>query len=166
MKFTANSYGESWDSSRAKSWIQVQYQWVPVRKTISSACKLTQKLIFRSIDRSLCPTGHMPWFILRLWRFLYIREAGRRGYKITVYSVLLSKWTYKTLSLAMYMWGRLCMTILYTLGSRELAWKPPRYKSQLSFYLRSFCFPFVFGYVNLYANEGETKEKSKLPEIK
>ena len=44
--------------------------------------------------------------------------------------------------------------------------KTSRYKSQLSFYLRSFCFPFVFGYVNLYANEGETKEKSKLPEIK
>ena len=40
VKFTANSYGESWDSSRAKSWIQVQYQWVPVQKTISSTCKL------------------------------------------------------------------------------------------------------------------------------
>ena len=60
---------------------------------------------------------------------------------------------------------RLCMTILYTLGRRELAWKPPRYKSQLIFYLRSFCFLFVFGYVDLCANEGETKEKSKLPEI-
>ena len=103
---------------------------------IITATEITQtgystKLIFRSIDRSLRPIGHMPWLILHLWGFLCIREGGRRGNKITVYSVLLSKWTYKSLSLAMYMWGRLCMTILYTLGSRELAWKPPRYKSQL-----------------------------------
>ena len=41
------------------------------------------KNIFRSINRSLCSTGRMPWVILHLWGFLYIRDAGRRGNKIT-----------------------------------------------------------------------------------
>ena len=31
--------------------------------------------MFRSIDRSLRPTGRMPWITLRLWRFLYVRDA-------------------------------------------------------------------------------------------
>ena len=30
----------------------------------------------------LRPTGRMPWIILRLWRFLCVRDAGRRGNKI------------------------------------------------------------------------------------
>ena len=37
----------------------------------------------RLIDRSLPPTGRMPWIILRLWGFLCVRDAGRRGNKIT-----------------------------------------------------------------------------------
>ena len=35
------------------------------------------------IDRSLRPTGRMPWTVLRLWGFLCVRDAGRRGNKIT-----------------------------------------------------------------------------------
>ena len=38
---------------------------------------------FKSIDHSLHLTGHMPWYILRLWGFLCIRDAGYRGNKIT-----------------------------------------------------------------------------------
>ena len=44
------------------------------------------KNIFRSIDQSLRPTGRLPWIILRLWRFLYVRDAGRRDNKITLWS--------------------------------------------------------------------------------
>ena len=36
-----------------------------------------------SIDRSFCPTGRMPWNILCLWGFLYVRDAGRKATKIT-----------------------------------------------------------------------------------
>ena len=43
-----------------------------------------QKNIFRSIDQSLCPTGHMPQNYLRLWGFLCVRDTGCRGRKITV----------------------------------------------------------------------------------
>ena len=35
------------------------------------------------IDRSLRPTGRMPWTVLRLKGFLCVRDAGRRGNKIT-----------------------------------------------------------------------------------
>ena len=48
--------------------------------------------MFRSIDRSLRPTGHMPRIILRLCGFLCVRDAGPRGTKslydhlIAVYS--------------------------------------------------------------------------------
>ena len=35
------------------------------------------------IDRSLPPTGPMPWIILCLWGFLCNRNAGRRSNKIT-----------------------------------------------------------------------------------
>ena len=44
---------------------------------------LPQKHMFWSIDRSLPPTGRMPWINLRLWGFLCARDAGRRGNKIT-----------------------------------------------------------------------------------
>ena len=36
-----------------------------------------------SIDRSLGPTGRMPWNILRLRVFLCVRDAGLRGNRIT-----------------------------------------------------------------------------------
>ena len=39
--------------------------------------------VFRSIHRTLRPTGRRPWIILRLWRFLCVMDAGRRGNKIT-----------------------------------------------------------------------------------
>ena len=39
--------------------------------------------MFRSINWSLSPMGHMPWIILRLWGFLCVRNAGGRGTKIT-----------------------------------------------------------------------------------
>ena len=42
--------------------------------------------MFRLINRSLHPMGGMPWIILRLWRFLCIRDAGCRGNKITAHS--------------------------------------------------------------------------------
>ena len=35
------------------------------------------------IDWSLYPMGRMPWIILHLWGFLCVRDAGRRGNKIT-----------------------------------------------------------------------------------
>ena len=35
------------------------------------------------MDRSLCPTGCIYRIILRLWGFLCIRDAARRGNKIT-----------------------------------------------------------------------------------
>ena len=38
---------------------------------------------FKSIDWSLHPTGRMAWIILHLWGFLCVREAGRRGNRIT-----------------------------------------------------------------------------------
>ena len=42
-----------------------------------------QKRMFWLIDRSLPPTGRMPWINLRLWGFLCVRDAGRRGNNIT-----------------------------------------------------------------------------------
>ena len=42
-----------------------------------------QKHMFWLIDRSLPPTGRMPWINFRLWGFLCARDAGRRGNKIT-----------------------------------------------------------------------------------
>ena len=49
--------------------------------------KFLQMHMFRSIDRSLRPTGRIPWInILHLWGFLCIRDAGRRGNKIPDYS--------------------------------------------------------------------------------
>ena len=42
-----------------------------------------QKHMFRSIDRRMLPTGRVPWIILRLWGFIWDRDAGRRGNKIT-----------------------------------------------------------------------------------
>ena len=41
--------------------------------------------MFTLIDRSLHPTGCMPWIILRLWGFLCVRDTGCRGNKITGY---------------------------------------------------------------------------------
>ena len=41
-----------------------------------------QKHMFWLIDRSLPPTGRMPWINLRLWGFLCARDAGRRGNNI------------------------------------------------------------------------------------
>ena len=35
------------------------------------------------IDWSLYPMGRMPWICLHLWGFLCVRDAGRRGNKIT-----------------------------------------------------------------------------------
>ena len=40
--------------------------------------------MFRLIDRPLRSTGRMPRITLRLLRFLRVRDAGRRGNKITV----------------------------------------------------------------------------------
>ena len=39
--------------------------------------------VFRSIHRTLRPTGRRPWIILCLWGFLCVMDAGRRGNKIT-----------------------------------------------------------------------------------
>ena len=39
--------------------------------------------MFRSINWSLHPTEHMPWIVMHLQGLLCIREAGRRGNKIT-----------------------------------------------------------------------------------
>ena len=39
--------------------------------------------VFRSIHRTLRPTGRRPWIILRLWGFLCVMDAGRRCNKIT-----------------------------------------------------------------------------------
>ena len=39
--------------------------------------------MFRSINQSLHPLGSMPWVILCLWVFLYVKDAGRRGNNIT-----------------------------------------------------------------------------------
>ena len=41
-----------------------------------------QKL-FKLIDHSLHPMGHMPWIIWHLWKFLCIRNAGCRDNIIT-----------------------------------------------------------------------------------
>jgi len=46
------------------------------------------------MNRSLCPTGCIPWIILRFCCFLYVRDAGLRGSKITVLTALL--WDYLT----------------------------------------------------------------------
>ena len=43
--------------------------------------------MFRSIDPSLHPTGCMPWIILRLCRFLCVRDTGHRDYKHTALGV-------------------------------------------------------------------------------
>jgi len=40
--------------------------------------------MLRSINRSLHPTGRMPWIILRLWGFLFVKDAACGGNKITV----------------------------------------------------------------------------------
>ena len=45
--------------------------------------------IFKSVDSSLCLTGRISWIILRLWCFLCIRDARRRGNKITALTTLL-----------------------------------------------------------------------------
>ena len=45
--------------------------------------RIFDQKIFKSIDRSLGPTGRMPWIILRLWGFLCVRNAGRGGKKIS-----------------------------------------------------------------------------------
>ena len=37
----------------------------------------------RQMDQSLHPAGCIYWIILRLWRFLCVRDAGHRGNKIT-----------------------------------------------------------------------------------
>ena len=58
----------------------------PLTTTITTAQKLRERAGYfykytcpdRSIDRSLRPTGRMPWNILHLWGFLYVRDAGRR----------------------------------------------------------------------------------------
>jgi len=50
--------------------------------------------IFKSIDHSLHPMGHMLWIILCLWGFLCLRDVGSRGNKITVWG-------------CMYVWNRL-----------------------------------------------------------
>ena len=41
------------------------------------------------IDWSLYPMGRMPWICLHLWGFLCVRDAGRRGNKITAFSLYL-----------------------------------------------------------------------------
>ena len=48
---------------------------------------LYQKIIFKSTDRSLHPTGHISWIILGLWGFVCIRDAERRGKKITSFKI-------------------------------------------------------------------------------
>ena len=48
--------------------------------------------MFRLIYWSLHPTGCMPWIILHLWGFLCVRDAGRRGNKITV-SIIDFNWS-------------------------------------------------------------------------
>ena len=51
-----------------------------------TAIEITQTGYFYKttlIDRSLRPTGRMPWTVLRLYGFLCVRDAGRRGNKIT-----------------------------------------------------------------------------------
>ena len=42
------------------------------------------KSFFRSINRSLRPTGRMPQIILRLWGFLCVKDAGHSGNKIAL----------------------------------------------------------------------------------
>ena len=50
---------------------------------VITATEITQTGYSR-IDRPILhPTGCMPWFILHLWGFLWVREARCRGYKIT-----------------------------------------------------------------------------------
>ena len=39
--------------------------------------------VFRSMHRTLRPTGRRLWIILRLWGFSCVMDAGRRGNKIT-----------------------------------------------------------------------------------
>ena len=48
--------------------------------------------MFRSINRSLHPTGRTPWIILRLWGFLFVKDAACRGNKITA-SWLFKEWS-------------------------------------------------------------------------
>ena len=59
--------------------------------TVSTQTGYSTKNIFKLINRSLRPTGPMPQIILRLLGFLCVRDAGRRGNKIT--ARLRPKWT-------------------------------------------------------------------------
>ena len=45
--------------------------------------KTFYKNFFRSINQSLRPMGCIPQIILHLWEYLWARDAGRRGNKIT-----------------------------------------------------------------------------------
>ena len=55
--------------------------------------------MFRSIDRSLLPTGCMPSIILYLWGFLCVGDAGRRGTKITGSALCGKNWSWSLLRL-------------------------------------------------------------------
>ena len=59
--------------------------------TVSTQTGYSTKNIFKLINRSLRPTGPMPQIILRLLGFSRVRDAGRRGNKIT--KRLRHKWT-------------------------------------------------------------------------
>ena len=48
--------------------------------------------MFRSINRSLRPTGCMPWIIWRLGGFLFVKDAACRGNKITA-SWIFKEWS-------------------------------------------------------------------------
>ena len=63
-----------------------EHKWLPQK--LNKQDIYYEKSMFRSINQSLHPTGHMPWIILRLWGFLYVREAGCRGNKITAFPFL------------------------------------------------------------------------------
>ena len=50
--FVRNSHGESWDSSCEKSWVSVQNQWVPVKKTTRSKLKKPGSLCDQAVTES------------------------------------------------------------------------------------------------------------------
>ena len=78
------------------SYFKAQQRLKEISVFLTTATEITQtgystKNIFKLINRSLRPTGPMPQIILRLLGFLCVRDAGRRGNKIT--ARLRPKWT-------------------------------------------------------------------------
>ena len=73
----------------------VNKSWVPVQKTVSPKLKMLGLLCYQtditgystktSSGRSIFAycTGRVPWFFVRLWGFLCVRDAGRGGNEIT-----------------------------------------------------------------------------------